>query len=197
MRITMLQSEADQLFFAYFKYCTVMCVCSVNWISIFHPSIQIFSLKLIIFETFRPCFGLQVIFEEIFADKFCRRYQKLKLSFLVSADTANSLLLWMWVFKLVITFKTWYNNWNTCLNYRERSHNGSPTLKITRTQWHGKWCTTKLREKVITRKLQNGVSWNFIFRSFTKVCPQISLLVKTGQDILHEVPHTILHVSRT
>jgi len=44
---------------------------------------------------------------------------------------------------------------------------------------------------VITRKLQNGLSWNFIFKSFTKVCPHISILVKTGQDILHEVTHAI------
>ena len=101
------------------------------------------------------------------------------------------------MFKLVITFKTWYNNLNTCLNYRERSHNGCRTLKITRIKLHGKWCITKLREKVITRKLQNGISWNFIFRSFAKVFPQISIQVKTGQDILHEVPHAILYVSRT
>jgi hypothetical protein len=87
----MLQSEADQLFFTYFKHCIVVCVCSVNWISTYHPSIQILALKLIIFETFRPFLGLQVIFEEIFADKFCRRYQKLKLSLLMSTDTANSL----------------------------------------------------------------------------------------------------------
>jgi len=88
----MLQTETDHPFFTYFKYCIVVCVCNVNWISTYHPSIQIFSLNLVIFETFRLCFALQVIFEEVFVDKFYRRYQKVTLSLLMSTDIANSLL---------------------------------------------------------------------------------------------------------